>query len=119
MPEQKLWPEALWTVSVDDSGFHGTDHTGTIMTLALADLSGVIIETNDSGPVGADVWWLLFGADRNLGFAFPQGATGDKAVVDHLMKLPGFNFEEMIKAMASPDNATFILWRPRFDSAGG
>jgi hypothetical protein len=112
MSERRLWPEAQWTVSADDSGFHGTDHTGAIMTLALADLSAVVIETNDSGPIGADVWFLLFGADRKLGFAFPQGATGDKAVVDRLMKLPGFDFEEMIKAMSSADNATFVLWRP-------
>ena len=111
MTEKKLWPEARWVVSVNDGGFRGTDHTGKDMALATTDLSFVVIETNDSGPWGADVWWLLFGADGKLGFAFPQGATGDKTVVDHLMKLPGFDFEEMIKAMCSADNATFAVWR--------
>ena len=38
-----------------------------------------MIETNDSGPFGADVWWLLFGADDRIAVAFPQGATGEQA----------------------------------------
>jgi hypothetical protein len=109
-PETKLWPEARWTVSVDDSGFHVTDHTGDTRTVTVADLSGVAIETNDNGPLGADVWWLLFGADRKLACAFPQGATGDKVVIDHLMKLPNFDFKEMTNAMCSTDDATFALW---------
>jgi hypothetical protein len=103
--------EALWTVSVDDSGFQGTDHKSEKMAVSLADLMGVAIETNDSGPWGADVWWLLFGADGKLACAFPQGASGDEAVIDRLTRLPGFDHEKMMDAMCSTGNALFSVWR--------
>jgi len=109
--EAKLWPEARWTVSVDESGFRSADHKGEGRAVALTDLSGVTIATNDSGPWGADVWWLLFGADGKLVCLFPQGATGEKPVIDRLMKLPGFDFEQLTNAMCSTDNATFPVWR--------
>jgi hypothetical protein len=70
-----------------------------------------MIETNDSGPFGADIWWLLFGADDRLACAFPQGAAGEKAAVDRLLGLPGFDHEAMIMAMGSTGNAVFPVWR--------
>ena len=106
-----LYPESLWTVVLDDRGIRATDHTGDTMFVSNADLSSVAIETNDSGPWGADVWWLLFGPDGDLACAFPQGATGEKDAADHLMTLPGFNDQELIKAMASTANAVFQVWK--------
>lgn len=106
-----LYPEALWTVASDGDGVRATDHTGATMFVSDADLSSVAIETNDSGPWGADVWWLLFGMDGQLACAFPQGATGENNVIEHLMALPGFDQKELIKAMGSTDNAVFPVWR--------
>jgi len=83
------------------------------MELRKIDLGGVIIETNDSGPWGADVWWLLFGSDDKVAVAFPQGASGEKAVVDYLIALPGFDHGAMIDAMQSADNNVFPVWRPK------
>ena len=88
-----------------------TDGEGQIKSVSKADLSGVIIETNDSGPWGADVWWLIFGGDDQLACAFPQGAAGEKAVIDFLMLLPSFDHSEMIKAMTSTGKAVFPVWR--------
>ena len=51
------------------------------------------ISTNDSGPWGADFWWLLYGKDGELACAFPEMATGDKEAADMLIALPGFDFE--------------------------
>ena len=79
--------------------------------LALAELNGVMIETNDSGPFGADVWWLLFGADDRVAVAFPQGAAGEQAAIDWLAGLPGFDHDAMIMAMGSTANAVFPVWR--------
>ena len=110
-PQAKLWPEARWTVCVDENGLRSADHKGDARAVAFADLSGIVIETNDSGPWGADIWWLLFGADGELVCGFPQGATGDKPVIDRLMKLPGFDFEQLTNAMCSTDNAVFPVWR--------
>ena len=106
-----LYPEALWTVELDGDGIRAIDQTGATMFISGAELASVAIETNDSGPWGADVWWLLFGPDNKLACAFPQGATGEKDVIDHLMALPGFNNQELIKAMGSTANAVFPVWQ--------
>ena len=69
--------EASWIVAIEPAHIQVTDHEGHIEKLAKADLVGVAIETNDSGPWGADVWWLLFGTSDRLVCSFPQGATGE------------------------------------------
>lgn len=107
---KQLYPECLWTVEFDELGFRGSDHTGAKMAISLADLERVAIETNDSGPWGADVLWLLFRSDGKPGCVFPQGATGEGAAVEKLMALPGFDERQMIKAMGSTSNALFIVW---------
>ena len=111
MKSRKLMPEAGWHISVDETLFACRDPKGMTSQIAITDLSGVIVETNDSGPWGTDLWWLLFGADDRVAIAFPGGATGEKQVVDRLMKLPSFDHGQMIKAMASTQNAVFPLWR--------
>jgi predicted tellurium resistance membrane protein TerC len=109
----RLDPEARWTVALDEAAIHVTDPAGETAVLARADLSGVALETNDSGPWGADVWWLLFGADETVACAFPQGAGGEDALVAMLVALPGFDHDALIDAMASTGNALFALWRRR------
>src|SRR5262245_22234189 len=106
-----LLPEGRWTVALDDDTIRVTTDSGETKSLGKNELSGVIIEANDSGPWGADLWWLLFGSDDRVACEIPQGATGEDAFVDYLTALPGFNHEEMIKAMASVDNAAFPVWR--------
>lgn len=106
-----LYPERLWTVSFDGSAVFVTDQTGKTMSVMMQDLRTVAIATNDSGPWGADVWWLLYGSDGNLACGFPQGATGEKEVLDALMAMPGFDQSETIKAMGCTSNATFIVWQ--------
>jgi hypothetical protein len=103
--------EAAYIVSVEGDGLSVADPNGEEKSLALADLNGVMIETNDSGPVGTDVWWLLFGADDSIAAAFPQGATGERQAIDWLLALPGFDHDAMIMAMGSTANAVFPVWR--------
>jgi hypothetical protein len=106
-----LTDEAAWTVTSVEDRISAVDPGGEVRSVALSDLGGVMIETNDSGPFGADVWWLLFGADDRLACAFPQGAVGEKAAVHRLVGLPGFDHEAMIMAMGSTGNAVFPVWR--------
>ena len=103
--------EADYIVSLDGEHIVVTDPEGEQTTLVLAELNGVMIETNDSGPLGADVWWLLFGADDRIAVAFPQGASGEQAAIDWLIGLPGFDHDAMIMAMGSTANAVFAVWR--------
>ena len=103
--------ESSWTVDATADRIAVTDPQGETSRVTLADLHGVMIETNDSGPFGADLWWLLFGADDRLACAFPQGAAGEKDALDLLTSLPGFDHEAMIMAMGSTANAVFPVWR--------
>ena len=106
-----LYPECLWNVSANESGFRVTDQTGETVFVHREDLASVVIATNDTGPWGADIWWLLSDADGQLVCGYPQGATGEKDVLDALLALPGFDKNEMVKAMGCTSNATFIVWQ--------
>lgn len=106
-----LQPERRWSVTANADAITVTDDAGQSKLVRLQELSGVIIETNDSGPWGVDVWWLLFGADDKIACSYPQGATGEEAVLDTLMALPSFDHQRMIEAMASTDAAIFPVWR--------
>ncbi len=107
----QLDPESRWIVGSEGLFITVSDEAAQTRSVAKTDLSGVAIETNDSGPWGADVWWLLFGNDDRLACLFPQGATGEKAVVEYLTELPSFDHGEMIKAMTSTENTVFPVWR--------
>ena len=72
----------------------------------LSELGAVYVETNDSGPWGADVWWLLADQSGRPVVAFPQLATGEDAVLARLRSLPGFK----VNGMNSTDNARFLCW---------
>lgn len=106
-----LTPEGKWVVECGGDALRATDVKQTTMQVAKSDLTGVIIETNDSGPWGADVWWLLFGPDDQVAVAYPQGATGEDAMLSYLMSLPGFDHAKMADAMGSTENAAFPVWR--------
>ena len=108
---RKLEPEALWRVLLDADALRVIDADGNESSVSKADISGVAIETNDSGPWGSDVWWLIFGRDDELACAYPQGATGEQAALDYLMALSGFEHSEMVQGMRSVENAVFPVWR--------
>jgi hypothetical protein len=108
---QRLEPEARWEVSIDATCITVRDASGEVKMADRAELSGILIETNDSGPWGADVWWLFFGANDHIACAYPQGATGEAAVLDALMALEGFDHTQMTAAMGSTRNAIFPVWR--------
>jgi hypothetical protein len=84
---------------------------GRIERVAFADLRAVIIETNDKGPFEEDVFWILFGARLESGCVYLQGATGAQHALAALQKLPGFDNEQLIRAMSSAHNARFLCWR--------
>ncbi len=104
-------------MAIDDDVLTMTDGQGERSACPLFDVTGIAVETNDSEPWGSDVWWMFFGPDGRLNLTFPQGATGEDAVLDRIMKLPGFDHTEMIAAMASTDNSTFIVWQQEGRSA--
>jgi hypothetical protein len=74
--------------------------------ISMSDLGAVYVETNDSGPWGADVWWLLNDKGGETRVAFPQMATGEEAVLERLRLLPGFE----VRGMNSTQDARFMCW---------
>jgi hypothetical protein len=68
-------------------------------------------ETNDSGPWGADVWWILVGNAPESGCVYPNGATGEQEALEALQRLPGFDNGQFIEAMTSTENARFVCWQ--------
>ena len=109
--EQRLGPESRWVLRLRDGAIELIVSEGESHRILLSELVGIAIETNDTGPFSADVWWLLFGKGDKVAVAFPQGSTGEKDVVDVLMALPGCDHEAMINAMTCTTNQVFPIWR--------
>lgn len=109
--KEALQPESRWGLSLREDVVELAIPDRDSQHVALSELTGVIIETNDTGPLGADVWWLLFGKEDRVAVAFPQGASGEKEVIDALIKLPGFDHQAMIDAMGCATNQVFPVWR--------
>ncbi len=106
-----LQPESKWLLSINGQMITVTDAKGQVSSISDADLTGIAIETNDSGPWGIDFWWLLFGPEDKLACAFPQGATGESEIFGYLKGLSDVDYDHMKKAMSSTQNAVFAVWR--------
>jgi hypothetical protein len=92
-------------VNTSDTGITAAYPTGTAQTIGWASISRIAVETNDSGPWGADVWWCLEGSSSSC--SFPQGATGEAAAIDEIrQRFPGF----LVCGMNSTSNARFVCW---------
>ena len=74
--------------------------------IQIADLGAVYVETNDSGPCGADVWWLLKDRTGKTKVAFPQMATGEDAALNRSRLLPGFE----TRGMNMTEHARLMCW---------
>lgn len=101
------YPEARFTVEITaDDEIVCRAPKQAEQRIKMADLAAVYIETNDSGPWGADVWWLLADSAGQTQVAFPQLATGEDAALERLQRLPGFG----MRGMNSCEAARFMCW---------
>ena len=100
-------PEARFAVSVIGDDVCCRWPNGESQTVSLPQLLDVHVETNDSGPWGMDVWFVLREKESERECAFPLGATGEDVVIERLKQLPGFQ----IAGMNSTANARFLCWR--------
>lgn len=107
----RLQPESQFVVTIEETRIVCRCPSGETESVAWNDLDAVIVETNDTGPWGADVWWLLLGPAGSGGCAIPQGATGEEALLTALQSLPGFDNEQLIAAMSCTENQKFLCWK--------
>lgn len=106
--ESLLFERAV-IVTFDESGVTVTWPKGDVISASWDLIDCVAIETNDSGPWGADFWWLLEGRETRC--AYPQGATGDLGLLSEFPKrFPGFSDEAVIQANGCTSNARFVCW---------
>lgn len=101
-----LLPEATYIVTITDDAIVHKRPDGFVERIPLPDICRVVVETNDSGPWGMDVWWIIHGKSSQERVCFPQGATGEAAIIKYLANLPGFE----IRGMNSTANASFECW---------
>tara|TARA_B110000967_G_C18751764_1_gene493190 strand:+ start:565 stop:927 length:363 start_codon:yes stop_codon:yes gene_type:complete len=106
---KSLSPESKWLVEVNGTEIKTVDYDGLETRIKINEISQIIIETNDSGPWGTDIWWRILGKQGLL--AIPGGATGESEMLECFQKFPKFNNEELIKAMSSTNNAEFVCWK--------
>lgn len=102
-------PERRFVVRVSDTEVACERPDGKTERVSWSELQRVEILTTDEGPMLPDVFWLLH--DKNGGCAIPQGATGEKELLERLQALPGFDNASLIKAMGSTSNKKFLCWR--------
>ena len=103
-------PESQWAVAIADDCIVTTDGTGAERALPLAELKAVIVATDDSGPWGDDVVFLLYGDGSEPVSVFPLEAAGCQEFVAWLSGHQGYRDREMAKAMASTAVTKFVVW---------
>ncbi len=97
-------------VAVDDGFIVTNDGLGTELRLPMASLRRVVVATDDSGPWGVDVVFLLYSSEAAPVGIFPLEATGVQNFIDWLQRLPGYHDRELAKAMSSTEVARFVVY---------
>jgi hypothetical protein len=102
--------EALFVVEVTEDDEVVCRPPGQLVQrIRMAELGSVCVQTDDSGPWGADVWWILNNLSGETKVLFPQLSTGEDLVVARLKLLPGFE----LRGMNSTATARFTFWQSK------
>ncbi len=105
-------PESRIHVTADDAGIACTYPDGGVMNVAWPDITSVEIRTTPCGPWLADVFWEVFVAEDTRAVVYPNGATGERAVLDAMAtRLPGLDHRAVGAAMACTTGRIFTVWR--------
>lgn len=107
---RELYPECLYRVSITDDEIQVAQPNGNTEKMPLRTLVNVVVETNDSGPGGADVWWHWYGEPQTV-CSYPQGATGEDRALAFVQTLDRFNHDALQSAMACTSNRTFVVYQ--------
>jgi hypothetical protein len=105
----KLRPEIQYIVALSDVDVSCTHPDNSVERVAWQDLQSVEIVTTDDGPPATDAFWVLRGTTSSC--VIPQGATGERQLVERLQELPGFDHEAVIEAFGKTANGRIVCWR--------
>jgi hypothetical protein len=81
---------------------------GVTRTVNWDELRAVLIETTDQGPFVEDVWWILV---DSAGHCIIPQETGGERLLSWVQKLPNFDNDAVIAAMASVESKIFVCWQ--------
>lgn len=107
--KENLLPESKWIVEFNDDSIKTIDYKAVEKTTKLNAIQKIIIETNDTGPWGTDVWWKIISENEFL--TVPGGATGESEMLERFQQLENFDNEQLIAAMTSIENKGFVVWQ--------
>ena len=114
--DQRLYPECQTRVTFDDLEVACSSPDGTLRKVAWSELSEVRVWTTSEGPFLPDVFWVLHAGGPKARIIYPQGAVGEQALLEAMQtRLDGFDNEALLRAMASTDDAVFLVWAPTPD----
>ncbi len=104
-------PESQFVVGFDADAITVVAPNGETQSVLWKDLTRVGIRTTDDGPAQPDVFWGFHTGAEKAALVFPGGSTGEQEILAAMeSRLPGFDDEQVIKAMGSTSNAYFLLW---------
>ena len=110
-------PDDPWSVVVAGDHIVTSDGQGSTRSLPMDQLQSVVVATDDSGPWGYDVVFLMYGSADSPAGLFPLEAQGMRQFVDWLTALPGYDDRELSRAMGSTKVARFTVYtRPSIKS---
>jgi hypothetical protein len=82
---------------------------GETLSYRFDDILKVIVRTTSDGPFSEDIFYELVMPQGAI--VLPSQAGGMRILVDeHLLKLPGFDYETFIKAMGSTGDQAFVCF---------
>lgn len=82
---------------------------GAGVIVPLGAVARIEIETNDRGPINDDAFWRFTLADLSVS-RIPSSAVGSEKLFDALAAFPGADYEKVIAAAGSIENARFLIW---------
>lgn len=98
-------------VKFDDKGIELIESDGHHSVVLWQDLTLIAIKTTDQGPAYPDLFWQFYSRSEEPAISFPQGTIGDEDLLAFIpKKLTGFDYQQVINAMGSTDNALFVIW---------
>jgi len=107
-------PASPWTVRITGEEIAISDGQGAEKTVPIDAIQRVIVATDDSGPWGNDVVFLIFASGTEPLGLFPLEANGCDDFVGWLANRPGYRDRELAAAMSSTRCAEFVV----LDSVG-
>ncbi len=103
--------EEMFTVIITDQGVACEHSKRKREYIAWNEIEEIVIITTDDGPWFPDVWLGLIG--KSSGCIIPQGAKGYDSVYDRVSRWHGFDYDAVIDASTTTNNAKFACWKKK------